>query len=126
MTKAETIFWTFFKGSEQEKADWRIANQAFLNAAMDADHNAQNTDSEFRVTDPAELSCLMVIDDMPSHVWVMLDGEAEVKWFDGAAQQYYRQNLANFVSVRYNRFGKVKHKTWLNEDATVTEREYNT
>ena len=125
MTKAESIFWTFFKGSEQEKADWRIVNMAFLHTEMDADHNADNTDSEFRVADPADRSHLWVIDDMPSHVRVKSDGEADVKWFDGAAQQYCRQNLANPVSVSYNRFGKVKRKTWLNEDATVTERDFD-
>ena len=125
MTKAETIFWTFFKGSEQEKSEWRTFNLAFLHAVMDADHNAENTDSEFRVAEPAELSHLLVIDDMPSQVWVRSGGEAEVKWFDGAAQQYYRQNLASPVSVSYNRFGKGKRKTWLNEDGIVTERDYD-
>ncbi len=125
MTQAEHIFWTYFKGTEAEKAAWQAAHQTSFVTALGEGHDAQNTASELRVTDPADASLLQVIDDMPSHVWVGTDGEAEVRWFDALVQQYTRQDLNNPVLVRYNRFGKVKHKTWLNGDGTLTERDYN-
>lgn len=126
MTKAEFIFWTFFKGTESEKADWRVANQAFLHAPGAADQTGDAHDSEFRVCDPADLLILRVIDDMPSQVLVRSDGEADVHWLDGNGCHHARRDLADPVSVSYNRFGKVKRKTWLNADGTITERTYNT
>ncbi|MBP9905786.1 MAG: hypothetical protein KBF66_09525 [Rhodoferax sp.] len=125
MTKAEFIFWTYFKGTESEKADWRVANQAFLHAALAAVQGGDGNDSEFRVAEPADLSVLLVIDDMPSQVLVQSDGEADVHWLEGASRRYVRRDLADPVSVTYNRFGKVKRKSWLNADGTITERSYN-
>ncbi len=125
MTKAETIFWTYFKSTEPEKAQWIVANQAFIQTGMAPGHTPEDTDSEFWLADPDDLSRLMVIDDMPSQVWVRPDGEADVRWFDGAAQRYCRADLSNPVSVTYNRFGKVKRKSWLSEDGTLTERQFN-
>lgn len=130
MTKAEFIFWTYFKGSEDEKAAWQSSHQAFFVMAWASGHDAQNTDSELRVADPADPADsveplrLRVIDDMPSHVWVRPDGEAEVRWFDEVLGQYCRRDLQNPVTVSYNRFGKVKRKGWLNADGTLTEREF--
>ena len=120
MTKAEFIFWTYFKGTESEKADWRVANQAFLHAALVAVQGGDGNDSEFRVAEPADLSVLLVIDDMPSQVLVQYDGEADVHWLEGASRRYVQRDLADPVSVTYNRFGKVKRKSWLNADGTIT------
>ena len=125
MTKAEFIFWTYFKGTESEKADWRVANQAFLHTALAAVQGGDGNDSEFRVAEPADLSVLLVIDDMPSQVLVQSDGEADVHWLEGASRRYVRRDLADPVSVTYNRFGKVKRKSWLNADGTITERSNN-
>jgi hypothetical protein len=51
---------------------------------------------------------------------------ADVHWLDDNGCHHARRDLADPVSVSYNRFGKVKRKTWLNADGTITERTYNT
>lgn len=125
MTKAETIFWTYFKGTEEEKSAWQLANAQYLCGDNRPDESAGLCESEFRVVDPADTALSLVIDDMPSHVLVKADGEADVKWFDARLQKHVRKSIADPVSVTYNKFGKTKRKTWMKEDGTLTEKEFN-
>ena len=124
-TKAETIFWTYFKGNEEEKLAWSLANDQHLSRETCPSDVGETNDSEFRVVDAADIAVSRVIDDMPSHVLVRSDGEADVLWFDGRIQKHVRKNPSDPVSVSYNKFGKVKRKKWIDEDGTVTEREFN-
>ena len=125
MTKAETIFWTYFKGSEEEKSAWVLANGPYFCGDILPNGSTEVHESEFRVADLADRALSLVIDDMPSHVLVKADGEADVQWFDGRLQKHVRKNTTDPVSVTYNKFGKVKRKTWIEDDGTVTEKEFN-